>query len=393
MAKNLKKPATEFHQTTRKGWVLSLTTEELINILPSRGPEQLTFLTETNRAIAPKHLDDIQDFLYETPSWALPSLTLAAVPEAISLNRGCIELDHQNLKILDGQHRLEAISNLIHHWKLKQDQDPEAKDKLDYFRSQQIPVTVFEVQNDQEQRQLFAWFAKSRQIESAVRDYFDNSDPYNQIAKDLMTESITLQDNVTWKSKTVPVKEKYLMSLANVKDIIAAIHLGIERAPKKDDTAALADLATQQSVKHKTIRFLDDFLPECSPNYHILSDLKNLSANTLSSKSTSYALEPRLIRLFANTWARWTEDASHPTEDVMANTIGNLNLNKASPENDVDFTLNLTTEKRRFYPPRHSCWHQATLTLLNKARGIDPPQPVTTPIELSNPELTNPIPT
>lgn len=56
MAQKIKKEAIAFTQTERKGWVLTLTPGELISLVPPRGPEQLSFFTETNRPIVPRHL-------------------------------------------------------------------------------------------------------------------------------------------------------------------------------------------------------------------------------------------------------------------------------------------------------------------------------------------------
>ena len=110
----IKKEAIAFTQTARKGWVLTLTPRELISLVPPRGPEQLSFFTETNRPIVPRHLGEIEKFLLTTPEWALPPITLAATPGTITASKTSIELDPENLRILDGQHRLEAMANLIH---------------------------------------------------------------------------------------------------------------------------------------------------------------------------------------------------------------------------------------------------------------------------------------
>ena len=373
MAKHPKKQAIQFKQTTRTGWVLTLTVDELTNLLPPREPEQIPLITETNRAIAPRHADDIQDFLNETPTWALPAVTLAAVPEAITLNRSQIDLDPTNIRILDGQHRLQAIANLKHHWQIRAsqpnaDDDGTQNEKLEAFLNEEIPVTIFEVKDHGEQRQLFAWFAKNRQIEAPTRDYFDDSNPFNKIAKELMYDSTLLQGNVTWRTKNVPPKDTSLMTLAQVKDVVTTIHLGIERSPKPADNAAITPFPQQHDLKKKTLRFFDDFLPACTPSYNILDDLDNLTSKILTSRSSSFALDPKIIRLSANAWARWIEDQSHPTEDMLADVIGNLNLNRASPENDVEYTLQLTNDRKKLQPPRNPCWQRATITLLNKAR-------------------------
>ena len=45
----------------------------------------------------------------------------------------------------------------------------------------------------------------------------------------------------------------------------------------------------------------------CQPNYEIITQLTDFSRKILSERSVSYALNPLVIRLIANAWARWTE--------------------------------------------------------------------------------------
>ena len=45
----------------------------------------------------------------------------------------------------------------------------------------------------------------------------------------------------------------------------------------------------------------------CQPNYEIITELSDFSRKILSERSVSHALNPLVIRLIANAWARWTE--------------------------------------------------------------------------------------
>ena len=183
-----------------------------------------------------------------------------------------------------------------------------------------------------------------------------------------MEDSGTLRDNVTWKMKNVPPRERQIMSLSNLRDIAIAINLGVARPPKKQDRETLSQAESQDNLRDQLVDFFDKFLPTCTPNYDVLSDSTMLNANILGSRSRSFALDPKVTRLFANTWARWQEDKSQAPQQPLANVIGNLNLNRASPENDVEFTLQLTNEKRRLHGLRHKSWQEATTSILRMAR-------------------------
>ena len=50
----LNREATQFNQPGRTGYLLKMTTEELVQVLPARPEEQLTLFTETNRPITPR---------------------------------------------------------------------------------------------------------------------------------------------------------------------------------------------------------------------------------------------------------------------------------------------------------------------------------------------------
>ena len=113
MAETLQKPATRFTQTDRTGWVFTLTAKDIIELLPRRSPEQLSLFTETNRPITGRHMESIERFLTDTPTWAMPSITLAVTPNKITERNGAISVDTDDLKILDGQHRTCFAQKMI----------------------------------------------------------------------------------------------------------------------------------------------------------------------------------------------------------------------------------------------------------------------------------------
>ena len=367
MPEVIEKEAMPFVQTERKGWVLTMTPQELVKLTPPRPPEQLSLFTDTNRPIANRHLDGIKAFIVETPDWALPNITLAATPDTLKAEGNHLTLSPQDLKILDGQHRLEAMADLINQWNFQNTDD--AKKKLQALTTQDLPITIFEVQNNREQAQLFAWFARAKPIEAPVRDYFDNSDPYNQAAKAAMDNSTILKDRVNWHTRTVSTKSSDLMSLANLKEIATTINLGVTRSPKPIDRKVITQQENQKKLQDRLVEFFDNFLPTCQPNYGFLAQSQNPKTDILMSKQASHALNPLIIRLFANAWARWTDDPNHQQPITLSDHIGSLNLNLASPENDVETTLQLTNEKRKLQGLRHKSWNDATLNILKAARA------------------------
>ena len=371
MSETLKKQAQKFTQTERTGWVLKMTAWEITQVLPPRQPEQLSLFTETNRPITSRHLDSIERFLTDTPNWAMPSIILAVAPGAVSETRNTIEVSTDQLQVLDGQHRIQAFSNVIHGWEMDapRDESNSIQEKLDRISKEELPVVIMEVQDKRDQRQIFAWFARNKPIEPAVREFFDESDPFNKAAKAAMETSTVLEDRVTYKVKTVPPRNRELMSLNNLKEIATTIQLGIRRAPRAEDRAACWQQDIQTALQQRLVQFFDEFLPTCQPNYEIITQLADFNRKVLNERSVSYALNPLVIRLIANAWARWTEGHEPLPAEKLARHVGQLKLRRADPLNDLETTFGVVAgNRKKFNGIRDKSWEEATTHIIRAAR-------------------------
>ncbi len=371
MGQTFRKQATPFTQTERKGWVLTLTAQETTGLLPKRKPEQLGLFTETNRPVTGRHMESIERFLEETPDWALPSIILAVTPGNVAQEAGAISVDTDQIRVLDGQHRIEALSNLIHRWQIAAPRDDtnETRKRLDAILVQELPAVIFEVRDNRDQRQLFAWFARNKPIEPAVREFFDESDPFNKAAKAAMDQSALLRDSVTWKTTNLPGKgedSSKLLTLNQIKQIAATVRIGIRRAPKPADREACREKKVQQELQDNLVEFFDRFLPECLPNYQALSNLELLDRNIKTDRNVSYACHFPVMRLAANVWARWKLDRKQDPEN-LAPVIGKLDLRSADPDNALEKELGVMTGTKKFQKARDKSWEEATAGILQKA--------------------------
>ena len=369
----LSKEATQFNQPGRTGYLLKMTTEELVQILPARESEQLSLFTETNRPITPKHLGGIEKFLTDTTNWAMPAIVLSAHPGNIQTKGKIITAEPGALEILDGQHQLQAFSNILHQWEIDSPRDDTGKtgQKLEAIKKQELPVVIFEVESNSEHRQMFAWFARNKPIEPAVREFFDQSDPFGKAAKDVMDMSQTLQENVTWKSKSIPPRGEdatKLLTLNQLKEIATTIRIGIRRTPKPADRDQRWDPDTQQELQEQLMEFFDSFLPSCQPNYKVLDNRKELTKNIRGDRTVSHACNPQVMRLMANAWARWRFNRKIEPE-ALASAIGTLNLRAADPENILYQDWEIITRGRnsKFVGVRHENWEKATMEILKLA--------------------------
>ena len=367
----LNREATKFQQPGRTGYLLKMNAEELIKTLPAREPEQLGLFTDTNRSLTPKHLGSIEKFLTDTPDWAMPAIVLSARPGNITQKARNITADPGALEIIDGQHRIQAFSNIIHQWTMDapRDETDAIREKLDYIKQQELPVVIFEVANNVEHRQIFAWFARNKPIEPAVREFFDQSDPFGKAAKEVMDRSAVLIDHVTWKVNTLPQRGEdatRLLTLNQLKEIGTTIQLGVHRAPKPADRDQCWEPDSQQALQERLTEFFDQFLPTCLPNYSVMDNAKELNKNIRGDRNVSYACHPQVLRLMANAWARWRFDRQREPAELAA-AIGALNLRMADPENTIRQWELVTVRNNKFQGIRHENWEKATTEIMGMA--------------------------
>ena len=82
---------------------------------------------------------------------------------------------------------------------------------------------------------MFAWFARNRPIETAVRSWFDQSDPFNNAAKSAMATSAVLQGRVNHAKERITAHDNHLLTLTDLKRISFTITAGLGRNSNKRD--------------------------------------------------------------------------------------------------------------------------------------------------------------
>ena len=366
------KPALKFSQTDRIGWTTNMTIEEITTLLPARPSDQLALFTETNRPINSRHMDGIVKFLDETIDWAMPSIILAADPGRVQEQDNTITVRPATLRILDGQHRLEAIAALTHRLGYTaniEDQEREQNShKLQSLKDSEIPVVIFQVKTLNDQKQMFAWFARNRPIESTNRNYFDQADPFNNAAKGTLEQSQVLQCRVDHTKTRTKATDNCLFTLNELKSLAETLVTGTKRGASRQDREYYKTQPRQDEIQSNLVRFFDDFLPTCGQDYAKLTKSAALDNELAYPRNGTYAYDYPVLRLILNAWARWVEDTSNEN-DQLANAIATLNLSKTNPENDVSGSLKLLDQDTlKFKNPRDKAWQEATYTLMSTAR-------------------------
>ena len=176
--------ALPFVQNGRQCWTSVLPVSEIVNLtLPNRHGRQMSLFQITNREIEPSHATELAKYL-QSPGWALPSIILA-------ITQGAARTNPQNefgapagaLRILDGQHRIKALADLIAN-------NGETRSEL---LQQELAVTIIEVKDPEDQARIWLDFAKNKQIGGAWQDAVDNSKPFVRTAKIAIEQSSILK--------------------------------------------------------------------------------------------------------------------------------------------------------------------------------------------------------
>ena len=109
------------------------------------------------------------------------------------------------------------------------------------------------------------------------------------------------------------------------------------------------------------------------PNYKLLTPTGDFQKNILSDRSVSHAFDPMVIRLLANTWAQGISRDIEPTR--LAEVVGNLNMRRADPLNDLENRLGVIKgDRKKFLKLRDPAWEEATKTLITEARELSTPR-------------------
>lgn len=369
------RPALQFTQSGRRSWTTTFTVRELAQLKTRDDPDQQQLFTEFNRPINARHLGALVQFLSETPNWALPPLILSAQSGELTHEGSTLSGDLSALRILDGQHRIQAFSDLQAHTIAGTPEESAAI--LTQLNEQAVAATIIEVANSTEHRQIFGWYARDRNIDPATREYFDQSDPYSNAARVAAGNSAVLHDRLLLTANTIPARgpdRRKLLTLRQLKELAITIHLGISRnpTPSDRDTAWLQDI--QQELAEKLTDLFDKFLPSCTPNYDVLNSSDNRDLHILQNRSVNYALDPMVMKLFVNAWARHVHDRGRDPQTLAAVT-GRLNLRRADPQNDVVTTLAVADPiTYKFAKARTPPWDTATTKLLELAQTAQSPR-------------------
>ena len=351
--------AVKFTQNSRTCWTTTMTIDDVVTLtLPKQGV-QLDMFKVANRGIVPEQSNKIVSY-FNNSKWALPPLILATDRGIMKTNNGRISCASNQIRVLDGQHRVQAAKDAVSNGKAE-------------LGTEQIAAVIIEVEDLQEQTDLWLDFAKSRPIEGYWRDAVDNNSPATKAAKTAANGlSKVLKGRTAIGKQNLKPNDPELITLTQLKRVTEAIAIGFHRIANKKSMSGFADNDRQKELTNNIVSFFDNFLPKCEPHYNTLKNPMDFSTQAVSLKTGSNAFDAPVLRLFAHVHARWLNAGNNA--DDLAQYISELNMSKSDTQNFFRKNKLWQTNPEKYTPftkpEEKQLWINAGEYITNEAKGV-----------------------
>ena len=359
-------PAVHFRQGGRDAYSMVMTLRELDDCLPDReGGQDLDMFTTVNRPLLMRHAQNILDFMKLNEDWILGNLTISAKPDEVRWNSSeeTITVDNSELFIIDGQHRRRAISQLLHE--LRADLN-RARD-LEKTEVQQVLVTLYVCQHERDMRQLFAWMAKNKPIESNTQEMFDSSDPWNNAAQDIRDDADLLKGRINLNKAALGRNDEYLLTNSLLRNNALVMTLGSKGRATKGLVQHHRQEGPQAEITLNSKGFYDNFLPECHETFQKIKAGEIANAELPYYRQNNWLLEPLVIRLLADCYGQIKR--TNADQDALIQHVNSMTFDRNDPKNDIAELNIIDPEKNRLYPRNKDAWTLAAGQIIKAATG------------------------
>ena len=347
--------AHRLNQGHRSVFTFALTLAQLDGMLPQR--IDVDVVREANRRLTPSHAKGIETYLDEhSDDWILGAILVGIDPNGLEFNGYPDEngnLSHMfgelkiplnrinTLKLFDGQHRRRAIGDLLTSLRDKesnvatslaaarrdgQNQDVakllngqlvELRSKREALERQSVPIVLYLEGDIKALQRMFSDAAKTKPIEAITRARFDDRDPFNLAAYEVMRQSELLRDLIDMERSTVSRTAPYLLSFNQLAVTLKTLVVGYGgRVSKIRNEEFLADY---DPVIKRGLEWADDFLPaSCEEYENLLNGDVEASEFIPERRRETYAFSATIIRVLAGCFYSWHAEVSEDTEPLAS---------------------------------------------------------------------------
>ena len=362
----MEQPAAHFRQGGRDAYSMVMTLRDLDDCLPDReGGEDLDKFTTVNRPLLTRHAKNILEFMKLNEDWILGNFTISAKPDGIKWDdtKNILTVDNSELFIIDGQHRRRAISQLLHELKA----DLNKPKDLQKTESQQVLVTLYVCQHERDMKQLFAWMAKNKPIESNTQELFDSSDPWNNAAQDIRDDTDLLRGRINLNKATLGKNDEYFLTNSLLRNNALVITLGGKGKSTKGLTQHHKQEEPQAEIVLNCKGFYDNFLPECHDIFRRIKADEIANAELPYYRQNNWILEPLVVRLLADCYGQTKR--TNADQSALMEYILSMNMDRNDPKSDIPTLDLIHQEKQRLYPRNNDAWILAANQIIKAATG------------------------
>ncbi len=303
-------------------------------------------IDKANRRFNPTHSDRIADYIYDIDDWVLGAIVLGIDPEGVeyfpfqdgdgndseSLGYIWIPLDGgtSSIMILDGQHRRMAIKTVRDRLRqeiqsVKESSSNNGREKslqkLEIkFRSlneMAIPVVIFEEANVKNLRRMFADLAQTRNIDAVTKTRFDDRDPFNRAAVELVElgRSVLLEGRVEMERSTPGRLSNSLLSVNQLARCLKVLNYGYRGRASR--ARILEAQSNYEELIDLGIAWADDFLPSARKEYDELCSIELEEDFVANNRSNFSAYNVTVLQMLADCYYRWNE-YGRPVEELAS---------------------------------------------------------------------------
>ena len=366
-------PAHRFNQGHRTVFTFGLDLAQLDSMLPQRVDEDM--VRDANRRLTPSHAKQIEQYLLRHDDWVLGAILLGIDPDAVKFipfqddegNQspmfGELRIPYNRmstLRLFDGQHRRRAIQDTLAGLrdeeadriqslteaqrnghepgviKMLNKQLVEVRSKRESLEQQSVPIVLFEEGDIKALRRMFADAAKTKPIEAVTRARFDDRNPFNLAAYEVIEQSELLRGRVDMERNSVARTSPNLLSFNQVATTLKTLLFGYYGRVSR--VRSLEIEADHEPVVKIGIEWADDFLPATCKEYEELLKRETEDDSLIPAmRQGTFALNATVLRVLAACFHGWREEVGEDVEPLaqfirgqsFRNTLKNSLLVKA----------------------------------------------------------------
>lgn len=304
-------------------------------------------IEKANRRFHPAHSRRIAEYIYEFDDWVLGAILLGMDPDALefipyedseggesaTLGFVRIPLDGgtSSIKILDGQHRRMAIQTVrerLRHeiqvakdYKGKNGSDTTLSNlslKFDLLDAMSIPVVIYAEANTKNLRRMFADLAQTRNIDAAAKTRFDDRDPFNRAAVELVElgRSELLAERVDMERSTPSRSSNDLLAINQLARCLKILSFGL--GGRASRARVLEAQHNYDDLLDLGITWADEFLPSVRAEYEELLSTEIEEDFVASNRSEYLAYSVTVLQILAGSYYEWVVALGLPIDSLVS---------------------------------------------------------------------------